>query len=209
MWDIIKKILQLCFSKIFDEAYQWTYGKLCFLHHFRNIKKKLDAQTVNILSRRRGIPFSIVTQGFENGIRNLLELNLIELETFPPREDAAIPSIYYYTPLGREFLSKNLSLKLYPEAFCRMYLLRFWKGYPNEFAKKTHFFAKKYKLSWEQVWGVFHKLLISQVGAIKEEDIVPTFDSYINRETFDSISQKIVGPWEQKAEEMKAANHFV
>ncbi len=180
----------------------WALRKAYFFSSFLNVKRKLSSESLNLIAARRGLPFSMAGVFGDNAVNPLLDLNLIELESFPP--SGQIPTIYYFTTLGRLLLEKGLELEVYPEDFCRMFLLRFWEGYLDKFPKKTSEFERKYIIPWERSWAIFCEVFKRQFGQnggqIREEEIAPLFDIYVREEEFNSIKDRLIGPWKQQVE---------
>lgn len=204
----IQYILSAIFLFFASSIVTQVLKKLYFSWRFADTKKKLSAASLNLITSQRGLPFSLSIGLGESIVNTLSKFNLIELESFPTSNYT--PTIYYYTSLGRLLLKEGLKLELCPENFCKMYLIRFWKGYPRESTKIKNKFKKKYKISWETCWNIFHDIfrakMEEQGKQIKEEEIVPLFDDYFRKKGFVSIMEEIVNSWKQQVDKRRMKN---
>jgi len=175
----------------------WAFKKAHFFWKIGNIVNKLEGLSLRMLAGKRGLPFTTLSEG---AIRYLIELNLIKVVVFP----GTLDYIYFLTDLGRFLLERVLRYPLYPKSFCAIQLLKYWRGYPEEFVKEKRKFENYYKISLERCCEILKEQFIKQ-GLLAQEDSFLMFDTYYKekQEDFSSINDEIIKPWKLQVEKEK------
>lgn len=157
----------------------------------QSVISKLDNYSLDVLRTTDGISFIKVDpytpETIVASIRHLINLGLLKLEIYPSGTK------YYLSDEGRLFLTNNLHKRLYPKIFCDLIITRYWKGYPRDFLLKKEEFRKKYKISWDECWSIFIKLIEKEESGAEDN-----FVSYFDKNSFDANMEKIVKPWENQ-----------
>lgn len=138
----------------------------------KNIKSKLDQDSISALARRNGLMF--FDQNVDvHTIRYLLSLGIIRTEQFPSKP---ISFGYCLTEIGKIVLTQ-LGIQLFPEEFIDFYLVRYWEGYsaekgyaPHNFEEKQKAFEKAYGIkSWKDGLQTFVKQIPQEVKKVIED----------------------------------------
>ncbi|MBU1998442.1 MAG: hypothetical protein KKE64_02985 [Candidatus Omnitrophica bacterium] len=189
----------------------------------KNIKIKLDHDSLTILKRRNGLMFgpeylsrdSFYYHRELDTIRNLLKLGLFRTEIFPNGRDYG----YCLTDLGRIFLKKELKSEtmLFPKVFCEFMRVSFWRGYNREeykdkegktaFENKKNNFYQEFSIPWDDADKALKEILIQQEIS-ESEQVITMYDEYARSRnaTFSDIWEKIAFPWSQKIGRLKGEN---
>lgn len=106
----------------------------------KNIKSKLDGQSLRFLHDKHGTVF---TEGDTdiNTVRNLLGLCIISAKVYPGK---TITYGYVLTRIGRILLNKEFGIKLYPDIVLDMFLAQFSGGYSKEAKDFKRLYGKKW-----------------------------------------------------------------
>lgn len=165
---------------------------------FKNYNKqsaiiRLDPHSLSLLERINGLIFPGTNVDIGT-MRHLINLDLIRAEIFP---SDPISFGYYLTEEGSNILTKRLKKELYPQIFCDLIRVRYWKDHPSDFIKKKDKFKKDYKISWDKCWEIFDQQ-IRVAESEKQGDALEIFNGYLTKNSFNTIMEKIVKPWLKK-----------
>lgn len=171
---------------------------------WENYKKQkainqLDGPSLSILATQTGLVFSGID--LDRGtLRHLIALDLIHTELFPvelPAKDK-VSWGHYLTKEGRMLIAKRLGREdLYPDIFCDMLRVRYWKGNMSLWSSKQSWFTKQYGIVWQKCWDTHLKYLQKEDSSVNSEnDLGPTI-KYLNTHSFDIVMEKIVRPWKK------------
>ncbi len=163
----------------------------------KNIKSKLDRNSLSLLENKRGLIFLLPYSSNEDCMRYLLNLGILKTEIFP---SSPITFGYSFTNLGRVILSDINHGKLYPQALADLFLIRYWQGYrKNEVDKYNALdkdFQERYKIDWDAAYNIFLGLFQKKVDSISDDNFgfIDMFCS--DQNNFDVVMEKVVKPWE-------------
>ncbi len=171
-----------------------VFGTLVLKDSWDELKKRkqmeqLDVPSLAVVERTKGLIFDGV--GIDGiTLRHLITIGFIKTEIFP---SPVITYGYYLTKEGRDYLTKSLNRKMYPEIFCDLMRIRWWEGYPSDFIKEKEKFREKYKLSWDKTWVILGNLLKQQSKT--QGDATEIFNSFASTNNFEIVMNQIIGPW--------------
>jgi hypothetical protein len=183
----------------------------------KNIKSKLDRDSLSLLVHNQGLIFSQQYSGNSfyydrelGTIRHLLNLGLFRTEKYPD-----LTFGYYLTDLGRYFLKNTYRegiVKLYPKIFAEFIRVSFWLRNSKKdhldrknFIKEQKGFHAEYRIKWKDSDNILRKLL--KAKGIKDADnVFDMFNNYTNNKSFEHVMKEIIYPWKQKIDKLKYKN---
>jgi len=173
-----------------------AFGGIFIRDGLENLKKQssisqLDKDSLDILDAMDGLIFDVSGPGASSAMRHLMNLGLIKLDIFPSQP---ISFQYYPSDQGMLLLTNKLRKELYPKILRDLFITRYWQGYPKEFSQKKEEFLKKYRILWDECWESLAKQIKKEDPEVKG-DALASFNSYKNKNSFDTIMKKIVNPW--------------
>ena len=178
----------------------WVKNKLLFIWQLRNMKENIDGESLKILAHQRGLPFVFLKGVDDSALRYLISLKMVRAAVYP----GELNYTYYLTDWGRLLLERELDFGLCPLEFCEMYLIRFSRGYADQFAREALQFKLKNRISWKRAWNIFGDILRNELGEqgfpVKDENLVPLFDSYLRNNGFSAVMDKLIRPWEEQVD---------
>ncbi len=206
-WTILSRPNVLIFLPILILAIFapfWLKEGLDTLSNRDNAATRLDRDSLQLLASMDGLIFHEENSDKEKpdivttlALRHLTSLELIELDAFPISPDR-ISWGYHLTHLGRYILIKKLDKKdLYPEDFCEMIRVRYWKGYPERFLKEKNYFNWRH-VSWDKCWNVFDQIMRELKPDQPQNDTITIFEQYAQGKSYYTIMKEVVTPWKNR-----------
>lgn len=140
----------------------------------KNIKCRLDHQSIDLLARRNGLIF-FENQADSGTIRHLLNLRVIRTEIFPPSgPEPKISFGYCLTEIGKIVL-KELGINLHHDIIIDMHLVRQWikdserdENDRKNFNEKKDAFFMAYGINWDDAITDFCNGMLEQAQAIEK-----------------------------------------
>jgi len=167
----------------------------------KNIRSKLDGVSLGLLKKQRGLMFAPekLDTNTTHTIRHLINLGVFRTEIFTKPLESRISFGYCFTDMGKRVL-KDLDIYLYPDILIDIYLVRYWAGYPKQFAKKKKEFYKKYGLKFDRCLDIFVEAITRRFKSqlfSKYKDKLNVFNKYLEEYPFDFIIENTVKKWEK------------
>lgn len=182
----------------------------------KNIKSKLDKESLRALVNRNGLMF--VKQYLDSDtIRYLLNLKIIRTEIFP---SSPVTFGYCLTEFGKRILlelereyenesEKESEIKLYDDIIIDMYLVRYWAAYQDAFKEKIKEFNEVYKpIKWFSALKEFVECIPQNCREIlknkynlnpkKKKDLYNFFNKYLENYPFDFVNTNTVKIWKNR-----------
>lgn len=195
--------------------------------------KRLDAHSLSILEQMDGLHFPQASNmALIEALRQLTSIELIELDVFP--SDPYLTHRYYLTTLGRYILEEKLHRHIFPNAFCEMIRIRYWRRSDQDFEKKEFKrrkdkFAHDFHINWEDAWVIFDSVIRLKEKQKEDMSTMGRWESYDQRliitiaekmpldeknmaksmgerreKLFETISSEVVKLWGEKIKNPKA-----
>lgn len=167
----------------------------------KNIRSKLDGISLGLLRKQRGLMFAPekLDTNTTHTIRHLINLGVFRTEIFTKPLESGISFGYCFTDMGKKVL-EDLDIYLYPDILIDIYLVRYWAGYPKQFAKKKKEFSKKYGLKFDKSLDIFIKAIprgFKRQLFSKYKDKLNVFNKYLEEYPFDFTFENTVKKWEK------------
>lgn len=176
----------------------------------RNIKSKLDRNSLKTLEESQGLTFVVLPEegvnSKEHTIRHLMGMGLIKTEIFPlSGSESKRTYAYQLTELARVVLRELGSREIFDQRFADFMHIYHWAGHKKyhekEYESKLKDFSKDYKITWSECDSILKNLLKAEKAHFqKDGNMWPAFNCFRNGKTFEVVKKDLVVPWGEQVE---------
>lgn len=175
----------------------------------RNIKSKLDGNSLKILEENQGLTFAVPEEGVnsqEHTIRHLMGMGLIKTEIFPlSGHKSKRTYAYQLTELARVVLRELGSREIFDQRFADFMHIYWWAGHKTyhkeKYESKLEDFSKDYKIPWTKCDSILKDLLKAEESHFNEDgNMWPAFGYFRNGKAFEVVIKDLVVPWGEQVD---------
>ncbi len=172
----------------------------------KNVKSKLDKDSLGLLARRNGLMFA--EKNLDNhAIRHLLNLGVIRTEIF---RGNPVNFGYCLTEIGRALLRQlsqlGRGIRIFPDMLIDMVLVRFCEEDKTRYKEKKGAFKAAHGIGWSRCLKTFQK----HIPDIAKKELkkkfkknIEIFDRYVEEYPFDFVNSHTVKKWERAVDEIR------